>query len=116
MFGFLIYGDGDKAIFDKQEIKRARERFNRMMFTEQEKNIARCFDKKYKWIARDKSGKLFIYTDRPWKVFSEEWATNQGRIMRATFDNLFQPIQWIDDAPTMIRTIYDPIFNDKNDD
>lgn len=43
-------------------------------FTEDEKFIARNIDKKYKWIARDSNGNLYVYGEKPEKI-DQYWTT-----------------------------------------
>lgn len=40
---------------------------SRIKLTEHEKVILSNIDKKYKWIARDKNGRVYVYKDKPVK-------------------------------------------------
>ena len=71
--------------------------------TEDEKAILKVLLKeKYKWIARDKNGCLYIYENKPEKRISI-WGAS-GLAMRP-FDHLFQFIQWEDDEPYSIEEL-----------
>lgn len=79
-------------------------------FTEEEKIIARCINKGYKWIARDKSNELTVYECKPYKLkhlgyWNEE--TEDSSSLYA-FSQMFKSIAWKDNEPTLIRDIYDP--------
>ena len=72
-------------------------------FTDDELCILRNIDKKYKWIARDKSGNLCIFDDKPNK--NEEIWDNVIRsdfIELNCYNSLFNSIQWEDNEPVYI--------------
>lgn len=78
-------------------------------FTEDEKIIARNIDKKYKWIARDSNGNLYVYGEKPEKI-DQYW---EMPIMNGSFfynliafNHMFSSIKWADDEPTRISDIY----------
>lgn len=81
-------------------------------FSEDEKIIARNIDQKYKWIARDKSGSLHVYSLKPVKrECVKMWGNSSSEIVRVNVlfnKELFRTIKWKDDEPTLIRDIYDP--------
>ena len=74
--------------------------------TENEKVILRSMDKKYKWIARDEGGDLFIYCEKPikkesfWvsKMFIDWWGI-------CMFNHLFLFIKWEDEEPYLIEDL-----------
>lgn len=68
--------------------------------TDDEKVILRNIDKKNKWIARDKSGELWIYEEKPERYISY-WDSN-GELRFTLFNNLFQFIKWEDKEPYLI--------------
>ena len=70
--------------------------------TEDEKVILRNLPKEYKWIARDKNGQIFLYTNRP--VKSNFWL-NACESARLVFPHLFQFIKWEDDEPYLIEDL-----------
>lgn len=72
-------------------------------FSENEKTILKSIDKKWKWLARDKSGLLCLYNHKPIKV-SDHYMFSQGCYeIFDTFGHLFQSIQWTDDEPFEIE-------------
>lgn len=81
-------------------------------FTEDEKIIARNINKRYKWMARNKDGMLCVYPTMPVKKEdAKRWSTGFYDVCRADFllsRELFKPIKWEDDKPTLIKNIYDP--------
>jgi len=78
-------------------------------FTNDEKVIARSIDKEYKWIARNKSGSLNIYTRKPFKG-KIAWTVNRVNEYDsfAGFKCMFSSVKREDDEPTLIKDIYDP--------
>lgn len=76
-------------------------------FSEDEKTILRNLDKKWKWIARDEDGKLFLFTDKP-KKDNNGWQLVNFKTSYASlniFEFLFQSIQWTDDEPVEIAKV-----------
>ena len=72
-------------------------------FTDDELCILRNIDKKYKWIARDESGSLCIFDEKPKK--SEEMWDNvicSDFIELNCYNSLFNSIQWEDEEPIRI--------------
>ena len=80
------------------------ERKEKPKLTEDEKVILRNLPKKYKWIARDSSGMVYIYTQRPTKL-SCIWSGNSFGGIVIPFDHLFQFIEWEDDEPYLIEEL-----------
>ena len=72
--------------------------------TEDEKVILRSLPKDYKWVARDASGMVYIYPQRPTKV-SCIWSGNGFGGIVIPFDNLFQFIEWEDEEPYSIEEL-----------
>ena len=72
-------------------------------FSDDELCILRNIDKKYKWIARDKSGSLCIFDEKP-KKSEEMWdnVTHSDFIELGCFNNLFNSINWEDEEPICI--------------
>ena len=72
-------------------------------FSQDELCILRNIDKKYKWIARDKSGSLCIFDEKPKK--SEEMWDNvicSDFIELNCYNHLFNSIKWEDEEPIRI--------------
>ena len=70
--------------------------------TEDEKVILRNLPKKYKWIARDKNGVIYLYSGRPLK--SDFWL-NCSESIKLVFPHLFQFIKWEDEEPYSIEDL-----------
>ena len=76
-------------------------------FSENEKTILRNLDKKWKWIARDEDGKLFLFTDKP-KKDNNSWQLVNFKTSYTPlniFEFLFQSIQWADNEPVEIEKV-----------
>lgn len=79
------------------------------IFTEEEKIIAKNFNPRLKYIARDKDGELYLFNNRPVKndyMWScvDIWDKSPCQCGAS----LFKAIKWLDDQPVKIRDIYDP--------
>ena len=76
------------------------------IFTDIEKRILKATDKKYKWIARDENGSLYIYNTKPYKdeeygFFSTKFSS--GHLFnRCVSDVLFQNVTW-ENSPMQYR-------------
>ena len=70
--------------------------------TEDEKAILRNLPKEYKWIARDLSGMVYIFIERPEKGQAIWYGCGQPMI---PFYHLFQFIKWEDDEPYLIEDL-----------
>ena len=73
------------------------------VFSEKDKEVLRAFDK-IQWVARDESGHVFAYLDKPtkqqrcWMTLSSEM---QIDVALTVFSSAtFTPIKWEDDEPT----------------
>ena len=70
--------------------------------TYDEKIILRNLPEKYKWIARDKNGLIFLYAKKPSKC---EYSWGGCKYMLLPLEHLFQFIQWEDDEPYLIEDL-----------
>ena len=72
--------------------------------TEDEKAILRSLGADLKWLARDESGTLYAYRDKPLKDF-HSWKTEEyfpyGSLF--LFNHLFQFVKWEDKEPYSIE-------------
>ena len=77
-------------------------------FTDDELCILRNIDKKYKWIARDESGSLCVFDEKP-KKSEEMWdnVTYSDFIELNCYNSLFNSIQWEDEEPVFIDDYVD---------
>ena len=55
------------------------------------------------WIARDKSGTLWLYDEKPIK-FKDCWRSEGDYMMRLDW-SLFPDVKWADEEPTEIEII-----------
>ena len=78
------------------------ERKEKPKLNEDEKVILRSLPKEYKWIARDFSGMVYIFIERPEKGQAIWYGCGQPMI---SFYHLFQFIQWEDDEPYSIEEL-----------
>lgn len=97
--------DGDKgmdivAVYELNEVWKREE----PTITEDEKTILRNLPEDYKWIARDESGVLYIYHDKP-KKKEFIWILGFGSSRLNLFDHLFKMVQWADDEPWRIEDL-----------
>ena len=70
--------------------------------TEDEKVVLRNIDKDYKWIARDLTGMVYIFIERPEKGQAIWYGCGQPMI---PFYHLFQFIKWEDEEPYSIEEL-----------
>lgn len=63
--------------------------------------------KGYKWIARDESGSLFAYTDKPRKVGTYWWSVGYSDCT-CDYVPIFQNIRFEDKEPTSLESIVHP--------
>ena len=73
--------------------------------TDDENAVLRLLSKKYKYIARDWSGNLYGYKDKPRKMSSVWYATNCLYDSMCIFNDNFQCVQWGDKEPTLIEDL-----------
>lgn len=74
-------------------------------FTDNELCILRNIDKKYKWVARDKSNNLCIFVEKPNKQNEARMWVNvisTGYIEFHCYNQLFNSIKWEDNEPVYI--------------
>lgn len=114
------YGELDKfnedlihCMFQGYDIKRVYEDFTlskvlwerkekpKIVLNDDEKKILRNLPKEYKYIARDKNDKLFIYIEKPEKC-SSMWF---GCYTYFPYKHLFQFVKWEDEEPYSIEEL-----------
>lgn len=60
----------------------------------------------HKYIARDKSGKLYLYDFKPRRsIQDEDWWVGKGLVDITVFNKLFCFITWYDEEPTEIKEV-----------
>lgn len=88
------------AVYELNEVWKREE----PTITEDEKAILRNLPGNYEWIARDESGVLYIYQDKPEKN-SFAWAVRFGSRCLSLFDHLFKMVKWEDEEPWKIEDL-----------
>ena len=78
------------------------ERKEKPQLTEDEKTILRNVPKEYKWIARDSSGMVYMFIEKPEKGQAIWYGFGQPMI---PFYHLFQFIKWEDEEPYSIEEL-----------
>ena len=76
--------------------------------SEAERVILENVDKKYKYIARDEGGNLFIYSSSEIEKFMNEWCYGNDKGVHfsfAVFNKLFKMVKWEDEEPTLIADL-----------
>ena len=76
-------------------------------FSQDTLNFFKCIDKKYKWIAKDKSGLICTFVSKPIKtekLWSDDgWSNGESYAsLEAIKNSLFNSIQWEDEEPVYI--------------
>lgn len=75
-------------------------------FTDNELYILKNIDKKYKWIAKDKSGLICTFVSKPIKtekLWSDGWSNGESYAsLEAIKNSLFTEILWEDEEPIYI--------------
>ena len=84
-------------------LEKAEEELSKPQLTEDEKVILRNIDKKYKWIARDFDGDLFVYGQKPY-VLGKIW-TEYTKMYNALPVSCFKFITWEDGEPYSIAEL-----------
>ena len=70
-------------------------------FTDDELAIMRSIEINYKWIVRNRNGRLFLHKDKPEKYINGAWDSRSWCGMQV-FNHLFQSIKWEDEEPVFI--------------
>ena len=103
----LVFGKGLNLIWGrKPEI------------SEVERVVLENVDKEYKYIARDKNGSLFLYSNEIFK-FTDEWCfdgykgTDEKHSDFGLFKHLFKMVKWEDDEPTLISDLLEVNNNEQ---
>ena len=93
----LVFGKGLKLVWERKP-----------ELSDVERVILENADKKYKWIARDEGGNLFIYSSSEIEKFINEWCyynDNGTHHSFAIFNDLFKMVRWGDEEPTLIADL-----------
>ena len=77
-------------------------------FSQDTLNFFKCIDKKYKWIAKDKSGDIFGFEEKPkkdkyvWLCEEYDYCLDNTCCIDGLNQSLFNEILWEDDEPIFI--------------
>lgn len=93
--------DNDYDIVAVYELNEVWER-EELTLTEDERVILLNLPGNYEWIARDKDGELFIYTEKPCKTADYWGLVDTVPVGLGLFDHLFQMVRWEDEEPWKI--------------
>lgn len=55
------------------------------------------------WIARDKTGSLYLFQDKPYK-YRETWVDDKYTYKEIS-DKLFPEVEWSDEEPTEVEIV-----------
>lgn len=73
--------------------------------TDVQKTLFKCFDERYKWIAKDKNRCVWMYEKKPYKNIKKcRWCMIGGLVsrLRSFKPGLFDFLSWEDEEPTYI--------------
>ena len=96
----LVFGKGLVLIWERKP-----------ELSEAERVILENVDKKFKYIARDKNGELFIFEGKPSKC-PNEWAQRYAIDFEA-FRHMFKMVKWEDEEPTLIADLLEVNNNEQ---
>ena len=104
MFAIPDYKVAQQPLWERRETPR---------LTSYEIAILRNIDKRYKWIARDKDRRLYIYNSVPEKRGNYKWSRDTLHVdilsNLSLFSHMFNFIKWTDDEPYNINDLLDSI-------
>ena len=83
-------------VIDSTIIKLPKKQFNQDTL-----NFFKMIDKKYKWIAKDKNGDIFLFAGKPRKD-KNVWLGDDCNCMDGINQSLFDQILWEDEEPIRI--------------
>lgn len=72
-------------------------------FSQDTLNFFKCIDKKYKWIAKNKNERAWLFEEKPFKLHNiDKWDTNNRNVYICCNQSLFDQILWEDEEPICI--------------
>ena len=94
----------------KEDVKEKKREYN-WKLSKNAKNILKKIPKKYKWIAKDKSGLICTFVSKPIKtekLWSDGWSNGESYAsLEAIKNSLFTEIKWEDEEPVYIDDYVD---------
>lgn len=97
-----LTGESGLQLNDLDDVEEVIKLSKKKEFTNDELCILRNADKKYKWIARDEDGELYLFKEKPCKSLGV-WETKSVRTTEfLCYNYLFQSITSEDEEPVFI--------------
>lgn len=83
------------------------ENLEKVLVSRGERIVLQMLDKKYKYLARDKDGNLFVYEEKPVKErkIGGWYGVICAHLNLFAFNHHFQFVQWSDEEPWLIKDI-----------
>ena len=107
----IEYSDYSQSSFNLNEfvyIEKIIKLPKKKKFSQDTLNFFKCIDKKYKWIAKDKSGDIFGFEEKPkkdkyvWLCEEYDYCLDNTCCIDGLNQSLFNEILWEDDEPIYI--------------
>ena len=107
----IEYSDYSQSSFNLNEfvyIEKIIKLPKKKKFSQETLNFFKCIDKKYKWIAKDKSGDIFGFEEKPkkdkyvWLCEEYDYCLDNTCCIDGLNQSLFNEILWEDDEPIYI--------------
>ena len=104
-------GDYNPTCFSLNDANKAKNIIKlpkKKQFSQDTLNFFKCIDKKYKWIAKDKSGDIFGFEEKPkkdkyvWLCEEYDYCLDNTCCIDGLNQSLFNEILWEDDEPIRI--------------
>ena len=81
------------------------ERNERPKLTNPERAILENLNKEYKYIARDRDNRLYLYSEKPKKYSIDVWASEESTFSLKIFNHCFKFVKWEDNEPYSIKEL-----------
>ena len=107
----IEYSDYSQSSFNLNEfvyIEKIIKLPKKKQFSQDTLNFFKCIDKKYKWIAKDKSGDIFGFEEKPkkdkyvWLCEEYDYCIDNTCCIDGLNQSLFNEILWEDEEPVYI--------------
>ena len=107
----IEYSDYSRSSFNLNEfvyIEKIIKLPKKKQFSQDTLNFFKCIDKKYKWIAKDKSGDIFGFEEKPkkdkyvWLCEEYDYCLDNTCCIDGLNQSLFNEILWEDEEPIRI--------------
>lgn len=103
-----VYNPSCFSVNDVNKIKNIIKLPKKKEFSQDTLNFFKMIDKKYKWIAKDKSGDIFVFEEKPkkdkyvWLCEEYDYCLDNTCCIDGLNQSLFNEILWEDDEPIYI--------------